>query len=441
MGAVRLTARAELRRRWAALLVLTLVVGFAGAAVHASLAASNRARTAFDRFVASAPQANIDVELEEPGTPALVDRVADIPGVEGVQLSAFVAVLPEGQGIPYVDGIAFARIAGAGMSIGGDVGVAGDDLDPEEADEIVLNPAMADELGAGPGDELTLVSLTEETANGIFEGLDVTEPDGPEVRVRVAGVRRIPEDISDAPDPILVVSRALTERKDISSFNGLMGVRAEPGRVDEVVDAISELAPGARVTPSQNLRQRIQSSLDVQAATLLAVAVAAAVAGAAMVAQLVLRLVRASREDDGVRVVLGMTRGQRAAIAALVVAPVAIGGAVLTLVGGVLAAPLAVTGLAEVAEPDAGPWFDPLIAALVTLSVVLLVVVVALFAPMTAALDEDRSSSRVARFQPTSVLSPAAVPVADAASHSAGSTSSRRWLSSSTVPMASNAPG
>ena len=122
-------------------------------------------------------------------------------------------------------------------------------------------------------------------------------------------MRRIAEDISDAPDPILVVSPALARTHDVGSFAGLLNVRAEPDRVDEVVRSISRVLPGAKVTPAQDFSQRIQSGLDVQAATLLAVAAAAAVAGIGVVAQAVVRVVRGSRADDGVRAVLGMTRG------------------------------------------------------------------------------------------------------------------------------------
>ena len=373
-----MTARAEIRRRRGSLLLLALFVGLAGAAVHTTLAASFRARSSFDRFESAAPQANIDIDLGDvEGTPALVRRLARLPGVEGVALNGFVAVIPDGQGVPFVDGISFTRVARAGVNVGGDVGVSGRDLDPSKPDEVVLNPAMADALGKGPGDSLLLASLTPESAVRLVNGEDVTEADGPKVRVRVAGIRRIPEDVSDAPDPILVVSPALAARDDLWGFAGLMVVRATPGRVDQVVESLGRELPGATVTPAAEFGARIQRGLDVQGATLLAVAAAALVAGIAGITQAVYRLVQSTRTDDDVRRVLGMTRGQRVAASVLGVLPLALVAGALAFVGGIVAGPWAITGLAEQAESDPGMWLDPVVAVGVAVGVVVLVLVAA----------------------------------------------------------------
>ena len=91
-----MTARAEIRRRLGSLLLLALFIGLAGAAVHAATAASFRARSSFDRFQGDTPQPNIDIELRSPAEPGLARRLTRVPGVEGVTLNAFVAVLPAG---------------------------------------------------------------------------------------------------------------------------------------------------------------------------------------------------------------------------------------------------------------------------------------------------------------------------------------------------------
>ena len=167
-----------------------------------------------------------------------------------------------------------------------------------------------------------------------------------------------------------------------------------------------ECCPARRSTPAQDFSQRIQSGLDVQAATLLAVAAAAAIAGIGVAAQAVVRVVRGSRADDAVRAVLGMTRSQRAASAALCVLPAALGAAALSVVGGVLLGPVAITGLAELAEPDPGVWIDWPVALLVAGCAFGLVLIVAVAAPTAATLWRPRAVERPVRHEPTTFLSP-----------------------------------
>jgi ABC-type uncharacterized transport system permease subunit len=52
MAAVWVRARAELRRRWRATVLLMFVVGLAGGAVMAAVAGARRTDSAMDRFLA-----------------------------------------------------------------------------------------------------------------------------------------------------------------------------------------------------------------------------------------------------------------------------------------------------------------------------------------------------------------------------------------------------
>jgi ABC-type uncharacterized transport system permease subunit len=53
MAAVWARARAELRRRWQATVLLVMVVGLAGGAVMAAVAGARRTDSGMDRFLAS----------------------------------------------------------------------------------------------------------------------------------------------------------------------------------------------------------------------------------------------------------------------------------------------------------------------------------------------------------------------------------------------------
>ena len=134
VSAVGMTARAEIRRRRGALLLLALFIGLAGAAVHATAAASFRSRSSFDRFVGDRPAAEHRRRAADAGGRRSW-RVAwpVLPGVEGVDAHRLRRGAAGWAGIPFVDGIAFARVASAGVPIDADVGVSGRDLDPTRA--------------------------------------------------------------------------------------------------------------------------------------------------------------------------------------------------------------------------------------------------------------------------------------------------------------------
>src|SRR5262245_8734865 len=98
-GPVGLSARATVRGRLLGLVGIAVLIGTAGATVHAAASASSRARSSFDRFSAGLPQPNIDVQLTLPGDQDLVRTIGALPGVRGVSLGSFVAVLPKERGI------------------------------------------------------------------------------------------------------------------------------------------------------------------------------------------------------------------------------------------------------------------------------------------------------------------------------------------------------
>ena len=65
MGAVRLLARSELRRRWRSVVVLTLLVGFVGAVVLALLAGARRTDTSLQRFEHASRVGTVEINAGE----------------------------------------------------------------------------------------------------------------------------------------------------------------------------------------------------------------------------------------------------------------------------------------------------------------------------------------------------------------------------------------
>ncbi|HEV2922158.1 MAG TPA: hypothetical protein VG673_23415, partial [Actinomycetota bacterium] len=71
MAAVWVRARAELRRRWRATVLLALLVGLAGGVVLAAVAGARRTATVTDRFLAYHRATNVSVDVKGLDTDAV----------------------------------------------------------------------------------------------------------------------------------------------------------------------------------------------------------------------------------------------------------------------------------------------------------------------------------------------------------------------------------
>jgi len=100
MGAIVMLGRAELRRRWRSVVVLTLLVGFAGAVALALFAGARRTETALARFESTSRSANVEIDAGDT-TPAKLARFRRTPGVADVaQLHQLTLVSSGGQFLP-----------------------------------------------------------------------------------------------------------------------------------------------------------------------------------------------------------------------------------------------------------------------------------------------------------------------------------------------------
>lgn len=243
--------------------------------------------------------------------------------------------------------------------------VEGRAFDERRADELVVNEAMRDEIGAEIGDRLTLVSLTpEQVESSLVEGA-LPPPAGPAQEVTLVGVMRMAEDVSDAPDPVLFVTPAYYERHGdaIARVEGL-GLRVDENRLPELEGRVRSLfGDDAEIDPPDDFTARIEDGLAVNVNGLRAFALVAALAGLVALGQAFVRQADTMSVQHHAHRALGMTSRQLIASDVTAALPVAAGGALLAAGGAVAGGPLAITGLARQAEPDPGPWFDPLALA------------------------------------------------------------------------------
>jgi hypothetical protein len=372
-----LTARAEWRQRWRSLVVLAVLAGLAGGVTLAAYAGSRRAATSFDRLLESQKTPNLIVELDDAPDDELVRKAARLPGVETATHMALLLVAPADTGLL----VGRDTIAATAPFVAGETPddpfpiVEGRAFDHRRTDEILVNEAMRDRLGAEVGDRFALVSLTPQQAEAVDRGGELPAPAGPRQDVTLVGVTRAAEDVSDAPDPVLFVTPAFYARHAGGIARAeLVGLRVDEAHVADVGDRVRTLfGPGARVQPVEDLGARIDDGLAVDVNGLRVFALAAALAGVVVLGQALVRQAEIASAQHPVRRALGMTSRQLVAAGVITAVPVAAGGALLAAVGVLTGGPLAITGLARQAEPDPGPWADPVaLAGAVVVSLVVL---------------------------------------------------------------------
>ncbi len=364
---VSLWARREMRHGWSSLALLALLVALGGGAAVAAAAAARRTDTAFDRMLTATRSANLFVSVQNglAGStdldPALLDRAGQIDGVRGLMAVAAVAVAPEG----FRNYYAFAIIARRGDAPGV-IRVDGrsvEDIESWAGDEVGANEAMRDQLGKGTGASLQLHSLTQEQFAASLEQDAELVPGGPAMAVRIVGVYRGEEDVSDAPDPFLIFPPAFYSkyRNAIGKANFAILINADPDAIDAVTAQLTEIYPQAGIGPPDPYASRIADTVALQQRAWWLICLVAALAGAVALFQASTRFGRILFAADGVHRALGMTRRERRLGRLLVIAPAGLVGAVGAAGVAYALSPLAPVGLTRRAEPYPGLRWEPAI--------------------------------------------------------------------------------
>jgi FtsX-like permease family len=391
MAAVWVTARAELRRRWRATVLLAVLVGLAGGVVLAAVAGARRTGSAVDRFLAYNRPMDVSV--------AGIDMaaVARLPQVADADEGALVPLLPDtpsGPGDPRSTGViaAFATMHGRmGVTSDRPLLVRGRRPDPGRPLEVAVNEALAARRHLRPGDRLRAVAYSPRQFERGVDSSRIGRPRGPALDLMVAGVMRHPTDLSPVPiqqDVIYLGTDVayLTpafwaahhgSAANLGVFVGLR-LRRGPADLDAFTAAVRGLPGGGQamieVGGEAEATARVAGrATRVQAVALLVFAVLAALAGLLVVGQAIARQVQLDAGDLPTLRAVGMTRSQLVAATLVRAGVVGAAGALLAVLLAVLASPLTPIGLAREAEIDPGMSVDVAVLALGGLGVLLVV--------------------------------------------------------------------
>jgi hypothetical protein len=365
---VALSARSELRRRWGALSMLALLLCVGGGSTLAAAAGAHRTQTAFGRMLRVTRQPTISVtgatdegfsELD----PQLLDQVMRIDGVKGATEFAFMAVAPAGT--PNFFTLAVISSRGETPRPLPLDGATPDLLPTLDAGEVVLNEAMKNELHKRTGDSIELESYSPETWNTalVEGGAESGQSDGPRVTVRVAGVFRSPEDVSDAPDPFFLMPPAFYERYHDTIGNCACDVQinADPSRLDAIIGQLQAIYPQAEIGPTEDLGARVTDTVALQRRGWWVIAIVAGLATAAALYLATRRVNRLLMTGESARSALGMTARDRRLARLLIIAPAMLVGTAAAIPLAYMLSPLAPVGLTRLAEPHPGLLWDPIV--------------------------------------------------------------------------------
>jgi ABC-type lipoprotein release transport system permease subunit len=357
MRAAFLWTRADVRRRWAALLALASLIAVLVGAVVALGAGARRADAAFDRWIEAddVPDIVINVGSEETG--ALVDARAADPRVDRLERADMVVIAPA----PLEPGNDGFTIVGTDDSLAGFFGrprlLAGRYPDRSSVDEIVVNERAAVTYGFHTGQRVAL------------QGLEcfVCEPT-PAGEATVVGIVRLATDLTADPQLRGVAiggPRFLDGRWKEFAHPGLAyGIHLHDlAALDSVVSELSVQVADGDVNDGRSISAPLARATRWQRNALVVAAVLVGLSGALVVAQALVRHLASRGGDADVLSALGLTTGERTMAAWLSVVPAVAAGTVGGLALAVAVSPALPLGVTRRVDPDVGVHVDGIASA------------------------------------------------------------------------------
>jgi hypothetical protein len=373
MGAVRLLAAFEMRRRWLSLIAVALMVALVVGVVAAALAGARRTSSSVERFRAWSHASDGSFQassLDEAGSlRRLLATRADVVAVAERRLvNGFV------ENRPISD---IALIADPEGRYGVDVDrprvLSGRMPAADRPDEIALNELAARLARVRVGDVLQMKTWSVRDLESLFGGNGFPGFNGPHARMQVVGVVRTPDGLPGEiarTSPYGLASPAfLTKYRDVGAWPPAIYVRtansAAFARLSAAVAATP--SPGGEAptysagTPVRTVYlDASQKAVNSASWALLAFAIAAAIAGAIVIGQAAFRYLSGAVSAEFLGE-LGMTRSGVAMACTVPIVVATLAGVALGMAGAVLASPLLPIGLARRAEIDPGIRVDPLV--------------------------------------------------------------------------------
>ena len=389
MSAVGFRLRAELRRDWRSLLVVSLLVALAGGACLASLAAARRTSTAFSRMRSATDAWDVMVNPNNGSESALtmaelrrvpgIERIARIDGM--ILYPSIVRSVPDAFNLPPI----LVDDAGATYRIGRPIVTAGRQPAADDPNGVFVERSFARSMHLHVGQTFHYVVLARHSCSSCnpphrrqprrqrcraapasqqgtarIDGIGVTQ-DGVVVNPGYVPAAFIFTPAFRAAHPDLV-----------SPYWGAM-VKLKPGvDVDTFTARVAALAPNESIAfqRASAVGAEVENATEPEVLALEAFAALAALFGLVVVAQSLSRRMQVDAAYNATLAAIGSTRRDRMTVS-MAKALVAIAvGALIAIAIAVAASPLGPVGAVRVAEVHPGVAVDWAVLVLGALAVV-----------------------------------------------------------------------
>jgi len=349
MGGAWLWARADIVRRWPALVMLAVLIALPVGVGLALASGARRAGEAIDRFVDSTGLSAVVAFVGEEPSAELLDALAADERISSIERTTTAVIIPD----PVPPGaLGFGLI---GMSDGSPGGLnrpmllAGRYPVEGAVDEIMVNERAAEKFGFAPGMRVPLSGFVD------FESFEPS----PFGEATIVGVVRLVFDLVEDPasESFLIAGPDLLEGgwRDAAQVGTILWLHVpEDGDVAGVVSDLSPRIARGDLEATRPFLETADHAAALQFRGLLGAAGVVGLAGLFVTVQAAGRHLSPRTEDAGVLAAIGLPEPQRRWAAMLAVAPALTAGVVGGLGLAVAVSPLLPLGLARRADPAAG---------------------------------------------------------------------------------------
>jgi ABC-type lipoprotein release transport system permease subunit len=402
MRAVGARLRADFRSRWVSWLALSLAIGLAGGIVFTSVAGARRTGTAFARFRAASHSEDLYISAGGPSDPMVAkfdDDLEKLPQVERAGRVAAMVLGPPDLNIqsPYH----FAGTDGRyGNSIDRPNVVSGRRPNPDRANEVLVNRAMAKRAHLKVGDTINWLAFTP----GQTEVEHINPADGQKVHLKVVGIGVYPNEVVPTAQydslPFIYLTPAYfkAHSKQAQEY-GFEVIRLKRGKddVDAFRKGMNRLLRSYGVDPNQTLVAdraepfaQVERAIEPQTLALGVFAVLAGVVFLLILGQVLARQIALDSGEYPTLRAMGMTRRELFAASMARVSVISGVGAAVGVIVAALASPLMPIGPARLAEPHPGFAINVAVLGVGFITTFLLFVAVAAYPAWRAARDAGR---------------------------------------------------
>jgi hypothetical protein len=358
MSCVLTVFRAELRRRWASWLAISLLVTLVAGTVLAGVSAGRRTATAFPNFVS-----HYGYDAQIFSSSPLLKSVLNLPIVTSVASQVYYPSGPASTNGRVLPASSFS-LSSLPVSSGADTYRLVEGRLPTSISEAVVGFSMEQQLGVHMGSIVTLPLFSLAQTTQAFARKVTASPHGPVTHLRVVGIEASVSDFpSNAGSFALYTSPAFDRAVGTNAAVGTVyQVRLRHGRYDvprfqaEVI-GLSKHA-SVYVGDVNSALAGVQGSIHPQAIGWWLLALLEALAGLALIGQALSRQSLIERESYPTLSALGFRPSQIFAIGLLRSGTIGAAGAVGAVALAFALSPLTPVGEARAALPSHGLYFD-----------------------------------------------------------------------------------